>query len=709
MRQASSRRSAALVCVLGIVACTTSHAGGDASEAAENAGSSGIPGPLGDIDGVPTSASCVLPDAPPNPVKSVRVARALTFTRPTSLAIAAGGRTFVVEQQGRIKTFSGDDATTATTTLDIASRVKSDDIESGLLGIALSPKFATTGELFYTFITNESGNESWALERVKTDGAVADPSTIERVLTIPDYHGHLYGAWIAFGADGMLYASTGEGDESEQSYRAQNKGDLHGKLLRIDVLGARPYTVPADNPFVGVPGVRPELWAYGFRNPWKFGFDSKDGTLFVSDVGAYTREEVNVVAKGKNYGWNVMEGTTCFNADTCDASQIVPPAFEYQHNESLAVVAGVVYRGTKIPSLEGAFIHADWAMNWIRALDRQADGTWKTRFLDWGRWTSGFAEDPVSRELSLVDFVDGGVYRLEANAVTPMPPTLSATGCGDATDLSKAAKGFLAYDVNMPLWSDGADKRRFFALPVGGQITVREHGAFDLPPGSVAFKSFSLAGKPIEVRLLVHHKSGEWAGYSYMVRDDGSDADLVPETTDKKVGNQTWTYPGRSQCFGCHNNNEHRTLGLETAQLNMGSPNQLDVLSRANAFDPVQEPASALPRLAKREDPDSDEWTRAYLHANCGVCHRSPGILISGMDMRYWTSFADMRLCRPPLASRYGAKGDVFQPGAPDDSVLLTRVSRRGSGQMPPLASHSADTLAVNRIHDWIARTKTCP
>jgi len=575
-----------------------------------------------------------------------------------------------------------------------------------MLGIALSPDFATTGEIFYSFVSTETGNESWMLERVKTDGTVADPSTVERVLTIPNYYGHLYGGWLLFGADGMLYASAGVGDESDTNPRAQDRNDLHGKVLRLDV-STHPYVVPQDNPFVGTPNTRGEVWAYGFRNPWKFGFDSKDSTLFVSDVGAYWREEVNVVTKGQNYGWNVMEGTTCFDADTCDRSS-VPPAYEYQHPEALAVVAGAVYRGTKIPAIQGAFIHADWATNWLRALDKQPDGSWKTRFLDYGRWTSGFAEDPTSRELSLVDLVDGGVYRLEPNTVTPMPATLRATGCVDDTDIAKAAKGFFAYDVNMPLWSDGADKQRFFALPPGGQISVSDHGFFDLPPGSVAFKSFSLANKPIEVRLLVHHKSGEWAGYSYMVRDDGSDADLVPETVDKQIGGQTWTYPGRSQCFGCHNNFSHRLLGLEAAQMNRGSPNQLDVLSHANAFNPPLPPASELPRLRERSDPDSDQWTRSYMHANCGNCHRTDGMLISHMDFRYWTQTADMNMCRPPLASPYGAKGDVFQPGDPDDSVLQARVSRRGPGQMPPLATHVVDTLAVGRIHDWIARTKSC-
>lgn len=709
MRRASTWLLAALLSWVSIVAC--SGGSGDAGDAAEHAavsGNVGAPGALGDIDAVPTSPGCVLPDAPPNPVKTTRIATAVTFEKPTGMAISAGGRTFVIEQKGRIRTFKGDDATAATTTLDITPRVKSDDVEPGLLGIALSPQFETNGEIFYSFVSTETGNESWMLERVKTNGVVGDPGTIERVLTIPDYRGHLYGGCLVFGADGMLYASSGAGDESDTNARPQDRNDLHGKLLRIDV-ATHPYAVPADNPFVGTAGARPEVWAYGFRNPWKFGFDSQDGSLFLADVGAYWREELNLVQKGKNYGWNVMEGTTCFGADTCDTSQSVPPIYEYQHPEALAIVAGVVYRGSKIPALQGSLLHADWAMNWLRALDRQPDGTWKTRFLDYGHWTAGFAEDPVSREVSLVDLVTGGVYRIEANdAAGVMPKTLRATGCADDADLASAAKGFFAYDVNMPLWSDGADKRRFFALPPGGQILVGDHGFFDLPPGSVAFKSFSLANKPIEVRLLVHHKNGEWAGYSYMVRDDGSDADLVSETTDKQIGDQTWTYPGRSQCNGCHNNRSHRPLGLEVAQMNLGSPNQLDALSRVGTFNPPLPPASALPKLLRRDDPDSNEWTRSYLHANCGSCHRKNGILISNMDMRYWTALPDMNMCRPPLASRYDAKGDVFQPGDPDDSVLMARVSRRGPGQMPPLASHVVDTFGVGRVHDFIARTKSC-
>lgn len=703
MRRSSSILGVSLVCLGAATAwaCGVSSTGTGTEV--------GAVGPAAaDVSAFPNSPTCVLPDAPPNTAKATRIAPTLTFEQPSGLLVGPGGRHYVQQRQGYIKTFVGDDATSTTTMLDISDRIKTNGFEDGLLGFALHPRFTQTGEVFFSYTTIENGDFLWVVDRAQSDGKVVDPKTIEHVLTIKDYRHHHNGGHMAFGPDGMLYVSAGEGDDGDPEKRPQNLGDLHGKMLRLDVDSQRPYAVPKDNPFVATPGARGEIWAYGLRNPWSFNFDSKDGALWVGDVGQYAVEEIDVIQKGGNYGWSVVEGTVCFSASSCDTTGMIPPVFEYLHPEGLAVMGGTVYRGSKIPGLYGSYVFADWSSGWFRALDKQADGTYAARFLTNGPMTVGFGEDPDTHELSMIDWDKGGVYKLDPNDAPSPAKTLRATGCADPADITKAAPGFFAYDVNMPLWSDGADKKRFFSLPPGSQISVGDNGFMDLPPGSVAYKSFALAGKPVEVRLLVHHKNGEWGGYSYVVRDDGSDADLTLETVDKKFGDQTWTYPGRTQCFACHNNAFHRTLGLETAQLNRGTPNQIDVLAQLQAFAYDMPPASKLPRLPTREAPDGNEWVRAYLHANCSVCHRPDGPELSRMDMHYWTPLKDMSICNPPVAGTFGITGNVFTPEDPDDSVLMARISRRGAGQMPPLGTHVIDTYATKRIQSWIERTHTC-
>jgi glucose/arabinose dehydrogenase len=288
--------------------------------------------------------------------------------RPTFLAAPAGDpRQFIVERGGRILLMQNG-ALLAQPFLDISARVAAAG-EGGLLSLAFDPGYASNG-WFYVYFTDPGQNIVIERYTVGANPNLADPTSNLPIIRIahPTYVNH-FGGLVAFGPDGYLYLGTGDGGgEGDPLVNGQNLGSLLGKLLRIDVRAAtsvQPYTIPATNPFVNQPGRRPEIWAYGLRNPWRYTFDS--GQLYIADVGQALREEVDlatVAQGGLNYGWNVMEGSLCFGAATCDRSGRTLPAFEYDHSAAngCAIVGGYVYRGSAMPELAGVTEQRDWGI-----------------------------------------------------------------------------------------------------------------------------------------------------------------------------------------------------------------------------------------------------------------------------------------------------------------------------------------------------------
>ncbi len=276
-------------------------------------------------------------------------------------------RLFVVERNGRIRIIE-DGSLLAAPFLDIRDRVDT-FFERGLLGMAFDPFYAANGR-FYVYYTDPS---NVVLERFSsTPGSdVAGPSD-GVVIRIPHSGINLHGGTVAFGPDDMLYFAPGDGGCcGDPENDAQNMSLLLGKMLRIDVR-THPYSIPASNPFVGRQGVRPEIWASGLRNPWRFSFDPISRLLYIGDVGENSFEEVNVVpstAAGLNYGWRLMEGTSCFNPSTnCTAGvSLTLPAHEYPRAEGCAVIGGYVYRGRAIPELVGHYLYADYCVGWLRS------------------------------------------------------------------------------------------------------------------------------------------------------------------------------------------------------------------------------------------------------------------------------------------------------------------------------------------------------
>jgi uncharacterized repeat protein (TIGR03806 family) len=307
--------------------------------------------------------------------------------------------------------------------------------------------------------------------------------------------------------------------------------------------------------------------------------------------------------------------------------------------------------------------------------------------------------------------------RPDAPAPAAFPSTLSATGCFEPQQPSKPLAGVIPFEVNAPLWSDGAKKQRWFALPDGAKIEIGSDGDFDLPIGSVLIKQFMLQDKPIETRLLVRHADGDWAGYSYAWRDDGSDADLLPSTLRKTFGDQEWTYPSREDCLLCHMKAAGRSLSLETAQLNRVAPYALGQADQLATFEHIglftTPPSASTPAFP---EPTSSSGTlsdraRAYLHSNCSNCHRPGGVSEVSIDLRFGTPLAETKVCdAAPAKGNFGFLGaKLLTPGDPTSSLVSIRMHSAVAGVlMPQIGRARTDDLGVAVIDDFITQLTGC-
>jgi glucose/arabinose dehydrogenase len=352
------------------------------------------------------------------PVLAARLV-ASGFRSPLDLQAAPGDleRLYVVEQGGRIQVIRNGEVQPAPF-LDISARIRTGG-ERGLLGLAFHPDFATNRRFFVNY-TNPSGDTHIA-EFAATSPDHADPASEQVLLVVPQPYANHNGGVVAFGGDGRLYLGLGDGGSGGDPLgNGQDLDTLLGKVLRIDVDGDAPYDVPPDNPFVSTPGAAPEIWAYGLRNPYRMAFDPASGDLYIGDVGQSQREEIDVGLAsrggGENYGWNVTEGTLCYNPSSgCDAAGLTLPVIEYGHGAGCAVTGGVVYAGCRMPDLVGTYFYGDYCSGFVRSF-RLVNGM-VTESRDWTSDLDGI--DSVSSfgtdargEVYVVDY-DGEVYLLE--------------------------------------------------------------------------------------------------------------------------------------------------------------------------------------------------------------------------------------------------------------------------------------------------------
>ena len=345
---------------------------------------------------------------------------AIGLARPVSIVNAGdgSGRLFIVLQGGEVVVHDGIQVLPAPF-LDVSSLVSCCG-EQGLLDIAFHPNYADNGLIFISY-TDTSGDSVVARYEVSADPNLADPDSAAVLLTVAQPHGNHNGGQVQFGPDGFLYIALGDGGSGgDPDNRAQDSGDLLGKILRIDIDQGAAYAVPPDNPFVGVIDAREEIWALGLRNPWRFSFDRLTGDLFIADVGQGSREEVDFQVTGspggENYGWRLMEGSTCFEPQvSCNDGTLVLPILEYDHSDdNCSITGGYRYQGMTTPQAVGFYFYADYCSGRIWAAVEQAAGIWiTTEVLDTEHNVSSFGEDEAG-ELYIAHHApsDGTIYRM---------------------------------------------------------------------------------------------------------------------------------------------------------------------------------------------------------------------------------------------------------------------------------------------------------
>ena len=690
------------------------------------------------------------PDPPP-PYTVVPAFPHLKFEFPVVLVRARGtGRLFLGDLRGRIHSFPDDPGCTkADLALELAKAYP--DL-SALYGLTFHPDFDKNRFVYVCYVRKNDVPDGSVVSRFtasRTEPSVIDPKS-EKVL-LKFYSGGHNGGCLDFGNDGYLYISTGDASvpsPPDVMMTGQDCSDLLSSVLRIDVDRAepgRPYRVPPDNPFVNVAGVRPEIWAFGFRNPWKMSFDRTTGELWVGDVGWELWELVFKVKRGGNYGWSVMEGFQPVNVEARRGpAPISPPLKTHPHSEAASITGGYVYHGTRFPELAGAYIYGDYQSGVVWGLRTEGDTvTWQRELARTPLHLVAFGETHDG-ELYLLDHDrTHQIYRIVRNPAsknaTDFPRRLSQTGLFASTRAHQPAPGVIPYSVNAPLWSDGATAERFLAVPGDAKIGLDPQGIWRFPDGSVLVRTVSIAATPgmpakgrrMETQIL-HLEAEAWRPYSYVWDDDQADAVLAdPAGTTLAVAQQgpagqrevTYRVHARTECVLCHNPwVEKKTtvfgiqsaspLGVNTPQLNRisdhsgVSANQLMSWHQLGLLNWTPD-VSKLPKLVDPDDESSEieRRARSYLHANCAHCHQFNAGGTANIALGY-----DMPLERTrsvgdrPIQGTFSIAGArIIAPGDPTSSVLYYRMSKLGGGRMPRVGSNVVDERATRMIHDWIA------
>ena len=356
----------------------------------------------------------------PSPIPSIKIKPvAKGLKAPVGLTHSAdgSGRLFIIEQEGTIQILINGKLL-KDPFLDIRDRVASGG-EMGLLGLAFHPKFSKTGRFFVNYTSRSNGLKTVISEfKVQDSSNRVKPETERVLLTIPQPYSNHNGGHLAFGPNGKLYIGMGDGGAGNDPHRyGQNLSSLLGKVLRIDVEQSAeglPYSIPLDNPFIDQKNVAPEIWAYGLRNPWRFSFDSMTQLLYLGDVGQNAREEINIIKKGGNYGWHIMEGKICTPSinKKCNQKGLEFPILDYSRSTGFVVIGGYVYRGSSMPDLCGIYLYADYGNGKIFGLRYDGHSVIENRMiLPSGLRLTSFGEDEA-HELYILD-ADGSVFKIQ--------------------------------------------------------------------------------------------------------------------------------------------------------------------------------------------------------------------------------------------------------------------------------------------------------
>ena len=713
----------------------------------------------------------------------------LLFTNSVGLTAVPGTEELCVwEREGRVWSFQNSPgAAEKKLVLDIHNQCQGWD-DSGLLGIAFHPGFATNHFMFVYYTWVKPGTVAGSpttrpvpnlpdtyhdrLERYTLDtNGIAIPDSVKIFVDLTNqtvwHHG---GGMFFHPVNGFLYWTDGDNSVGDNDQIITKS--LYSGVFRIDVdcrggstSHAPPrqptsgftanYFVPNDNPFVGQSNVLEEFFCLGLRSPHRMTYDAPSGKIFIGDVGQSSREEIDVINPGEsglNFQWNFCEGNLGKMPTNC-LGLSRGPLLDYTHSDGRAVIGGYVYRGQEFAAdLGGKYIFGDNVFRTVWALDETATPPKKTLLCVMPRGDgpnagtdytglSSFGTDAHGEiYFCQMSSIGGRLYQLQRGGPPApkkvLPATLSQLGLfTDLTNLTPA-NFLIPYAVNSPLWSDGAQKTRWFTIPANRTVHFTLNGEWTFPAGSVFVKHFELpvdeanpkSLRRLETRVLVRDVNGYVYGASYKWRADNSDADLVnagfteviTRTNAAGTHPQSWFYPGKQDCLTCHTIASGGTLGVNTRQLNgkFKSPdghteNQLHALGRLGIFDhaPDELRIFRAPKLINITNANAalELRVRSYLDANCAMCHR-PGGAGAFFDARFETPLKKQNLLNGPVANQLGISGaKVIAPGDTNKSILFQRVSMVGENQMPPLGKNVVDDQAVAVIGKWIMTRRAKP
>lgn len=682
---------------------------------------------------------------PPPPYRVERAFPKITFDRPMDVAVIPGTDRLVVSTlKGELFSIPNDDACEQADFFGDIRKFHPEAADS--FAFTFHPHFAENRFVFIWINLDGHGKKNRedgtlivrfrVTEQNPPQLDIASGKTIYTWLS----GGH-NGGGLRFGPDGMLYIAAGDTadpDPPDPRATGQDISDVLASIQRIDVDhpdAGRAYGIPRDNPFVATPGARGEVWAYGFRNPWRMSFDRKSGALWVGDVGWELWEMIHRVERGGNYGWSITEGGKQeVRPDRARGpSPILPPAFVHSHKEAASITGGEIYHGKKLPELDGSYIYGDWQLGTFWSL---RDGK-STELCRSNLEPIVFGVGPDG-EIITADYANGGLWRFarnpDAGRVSQFPRRLSESGLFADLKTQTPAPGVIPFKTHAPRWADHATGERWVALPGNENVTLAKKelgvigpGRWVFPDDSVLAKTYTLEmerGNPATARKvetqIMHFDGIQWAAYSYRWNDAQTDAELVPAdgadaTFDVKdpaepggALRQPWRFFARAECLRCHNMWNNFTPGF--------SATELDRKSIAAAGDPLE--LLTRLRLAPDEAPkltdphraggDLELRARSYLHANCATCHRFGGGGSVPSVMTIETKLADARLVdAKPVQGDLGLPdARIIAPGDPYRSVLLYRMATAGRGHMPYLGGKLIDDRGLLLVRDWIASLK---
>jgi uncharacterized repeat protein (TIGR03806 family) len=703
--------------------------------------------------------------------------------------IPSGGKIIIGQRDGQIYWFDKDpEVREKHLMLDLSSKVGV-VWDGGFLGMALHPRFGDPGfNHFYVFYSTKDANgndypDFVGLQSCTESGDfgnylilsryTADPLTLEVaenseliMLQLKMWGTGHRGGGMLFGDDGFLYLTTG--DQSRFVNAQDIVNNLDGGVLRLDVdsdpakshppvrtmpedagfpdeITGQGYWIPNDNPFLSPEGSNfEEYWSMGHRSPHRMTKDRLTGQLYIGEVGGGVHEEVNVVKKGKNYGWPVYEGTA-FNTVGCmtELYNNMPherPLAEFDRADANSLTGGYVYRGSEIPELYGKYICADygigeeiWTVDIVTGEYEQIGNFTSTDIISFGEDKEG--------ELYILKLFTSTLYKMKATEEfsNDIPLFLSETGAFADLQTLEPSSGFIPYTLIESFWSDGAIKKRWLGIPNDGspdseeeRIQYSEEGDWNFPAGTVIIKHFELPidetdpsrTRRLETRFSIKTSAGKFYFLSYKWNEEGTDAALLETGLEEAYGIQeanggvriqSWEYPGPAECQTCHKSVTGGTLGLKSRYLNTDftypsgmTSNQLVTLSSLGFIATPITPMDAEDILTYKAIDDLEasleERARSYLDLNCGYCHRAETGNRGNFDLSLNLTTEQTGLLNAGFNESLGIEDErIVYGGDAEKSILYHRMNSTDPAiRMPPLSKNVIDTPAVQLIAEWI-------